>query len=402
MSIAIPETIQAQIDQQSELPFPKLPDIPRRRYMDPDFFKQEIEAVFKKSWLAIGHVSEVPDVGSYLTLDLPFAPVLIVRGKDMQVRAFINACRHRGAPVVREDKGCAQVLVCQYHAWSYDLEGKLKGVPQKHDFCGLKNDEYPLQSIRCETWGGLIFLNFDRGAMPLSEWVSPFGDQYDHIVGSPLRLVSRRSYVIDCNWKIAVEAFWETYHVTTIHRKTAATVIDSNNTHFVLHPHGHGTMVPPYRPDVLTSSEWKGTALRSTLKPIEAFDFNEGVVTPGLFPNGFVSFERAGFPLVVKWPLGVDKTRIDLIWYGRDWGDGEMPAEWHERVEAFHQLMLEDIHNMAPMQKSVMADPDKGVPLCKQEARLYQLHAQIDNLIGRESIAAELQVPDLLKDYLIG
>jgi phenylpropionate dioxygenase-like ring-hydroxylating dioxygenase large terminal subunit len=402
MSVAISPTLQAQVEQQKALGLPLLPEVSRRRYIDPDFFKLEMDAVFRKSWLAIAHVSEVPAVGSYVTFDLPFAPVLIVRGKDMKVRAFMNACRHRGAPVVREEKGCARVLVCQYHAWSYDLDGRLRGVPQKHDFCGLKNEDYPLQSIRCESWGGLLFINFDADAMPLAQWLAPFGDTYNHIVGAPLRLVSRRSYVIDCNWKIAVEAFWETYHVTTIHKDTAALVIDSNSTAFVLHPHGHGTMIPPYRQDVLTSSEWKGTALRSTLEPIEGFDFNDGVVTPGLFPNGFVSFERAGFPLVVKWPLGPGKTQIDLIWYGRDWGDGEMPDEWHGRVEAFHNLMLEDIENMAPMQKSIEADPDKGVPFCNQEARLYQLHAQIDNLIGREHIAPGLQVPDVLKDYLIG
>lgn len=119
MSVAIPAVIQAQIDQQQALDFPKLPEVSRQRYIDPEFFKQEMNEVFRKSGLAIAHVCEVPEVGSYVTFDLPFAPVLIVRGEDMQVRAFMNACRHRGAPVVREEKGCARVLVCQC-AWPGD------------------------------------------------------------------------------------------------------------------------------------------------------------------------------------------------------------------------------------------------------------------------------------------
>lgn len=385
---------------EQERAFPKLPDVPRARYVDETFYQQEMEHVFRKSWLILAHSSELPEPGNYVTFDLPFAPVLLVRGKDGQIRAFLNACRHRGAPVVREKQGSARMLVCQYHAWSYDLEGSLRAVPQKHQFPGLDLEERSLQSLRCELWGGMIFINFDPAAAPLSEWVAPFGDRYDHIIGSPLRLVSRRSYVIESNWKIVVEAFLETYHVTTIHRQTAAQVIESDKTDFLLQRNGHGTLTPPYRLDVLESSEWKGTALRSTLTPIEGFDFADGVVTPGLFPNSFLSFESPGFPMVVKWPLAVDKTQIDLVWYGRDWGDGPMPEEWHARVAAFHELMLEDIENMAPMQKSIKSDPDKGMPFGSQERRLYQLHAQIDRRIGSAHIAPKLRVPDLLNDFI--
>ena len=386
---------------------PALPPIPRRRYTDAKFFQSEIDHVFRKSWLIVGHASEYPNVGSYVTHDVPWAPVVVIRGKDNVLRAFLNSCSHRGAPVVREVEGQTRMMVCKYHAWSFDLEGKLVSVPQKADFCGLDTNDYPLRQIRCEQWGGMVFINFDNDAMPLADWVKPFGDRYDFILNAPLRCVNKRSYIINCNWKIAVEAFVETYHVPVIHKETAAMVIASHDTWLELYPHGHGLLAPPYREDVLQSSEWKGTALRSSLEVIEGFEneFQTHVMTPGLFPGTFLSFERAGFPMVTKWPISVDKTRIDLYWYGKDWGaDNEMPAEWNERVAAFHMLMLEDIDNLEPMQRSIEADPDRGVPLCGQEQRLWHMSAQIDRMIGQENIEPALRMPqvDLLDPYVIG
>ncbi|QIL74028.1 aromatic ring-hydroxylating dioxygenase subunit alpha (plasmid) [Diaphorobacter sp. HDW4B] len=381
---------------------PTLTPIPRRRYIDPAFFQLETEHVFKKSWLVIGNESEFPNVGSYVTYDVPWAPVVVIRGKDKRLRAFLNSCTHRGAAVVREEKGEARMMVCKYHAWSFDLQGKLVSVPQRSDFGDLNMEEHALNEIRCEQWGGLVFINFDKKAMPLSEWVAPFGNQYDHIVNAPLKVVNKRSYTIRCNWKIAVEAFVETYHVPVIHKETAAQVIQSHDTWLELYPHGHGLLAPPYRPDVLESSEWKGTALRSTLKPLDGYNFVTHVMTPGLFPNAFISFEAPGYPMVVKWPISVNETRIDLFWYGRDWGDQEMPAEWNDRVAAFHMLMLEDVDNLEPMQKSIEADPERKVPLCGQEQRIWHMNAEIDRCIGQDNIAPELRMKnaDLLDPFI--
>jgi nitrite reductase/ring-hydroxylating ferredoxin subunit len=382
--------------------FPKLPDIPRRRYLDDRFYQAEQEYVFRRSWLIAGHVSELPGPGSYRVLDLPFAPVLLVRGEDGRVRAMLNSCRHRGAPVVRDNEGCARRLSCQYHGWSYDLCGKLVGVPERHDFRDLDLDQHPLQALRCECWGGLVFINFDLDAPPLLEWLGPIAERYGHLVEAPLRVVSKKSYLLNCNWKIVVDAFIETYHVNTIHRQTAAQVIVPSKTDLLLHPGGHGTMVTPYREDLLKISEWKGTALRTSLPSIPDFEFVGAVITAGLFPNVIMPFEAPGFPIHVKWPLSIDRTRMDLVWYGLDWGDRAMPEEWNARVAAYDMLVQEDLVNMEFMQKSLEADPKKGIPLCKQERRLWHFHAAIDRCIGTDRIDPELRVPDLLQDYVEG
>ena len=108
--------------------FPKLRDLPLGRYTDPTFRALEDEHLFKRTWLYAAHDSELPSAGSYALRDIAGANILLARGDDGVVRAFYNACRHRGAPVVRQECGTARVLICQFHSWSYDLSGEL--VPE--------------------------------------------------------------------------------------------------------------------------------------------------------------------------------------------------------------------------------------------------------------------------------
>jgi nitrite reductase/ring-hydroxylating ferredoxin subunit len=123
--------------------YPNLPDLPLARYNAPQLYRQEFATVWRRSWLFAGHTTELPQVGSYRVPDIPFAPVLLVRGEDGAIRAFLNACRHRGAPFVEGCSGRAgQRLVCGFHSWAYDLQGKLVGVTERRDFSGWfrKND----------------------------------------------------------------------------------------------------------------------------------------------------------------------------------------------------------------------------------------------------------------------
>ena len=144
--------------------FPRLPDIPARRYTHPEFFDLEREHVWKRSWLCVGHQGEMPEVGSYRLCEETGSPILIVHGKDQQFRAFYNTCRHRGGPVVREPCGKAAMLRCQYHSWTYDLSGNLVSVPDERDFVDLDKTERSLIPLRCEMWGGWIFVNEDPNA----------------------------------------------------------------------------------------------------------------------------------------------------------------------------------------------------------------------------------------------
>lgn len=382
---------------------PKLPQIPRRRYTDEAFYQVELEHVFKRTWLQVSHVSEFEQVGSYHLLDLPFAPVVVVKGEDGELRAFINACRHRGASVVREASGCARAFTCKYHSWRYDLAGKLKSLPASSSFTDLDTSELSLQSVRCELWGGFVFINMDTNAQPLDEWMAAMTPRFSNQAEAPLRIVSKQSWELNCNWKMAVEAFRESYHVPTVHPQTAAAALDGYDTFYELYPNGGSTIFIPYS-KMIMDQQFSGVSLRaSTLQRLSGTEdekYNITTVLAAFFPNYIIGFQPSGFPLISAWPLGVDRCRMDVIWYGMDWGDGPVPEEWNKVVSDFTVLAGEDISNLEGMQQAVSADPDKGMPISTLECPVYQLHAEIDKAIGVDNVPEHLRVPDVLQDFI--
>ena len=157
--------------------FPAFPDIPTGRHTSQAFYELEQAHVWPNVWVLAGRENEIPHPGDYLLFDKLGVPLLVIRGRDGVVRCFFNTCRHRGAPVVREAQGNADRLRCQYHSWTYDTAGNLISVPDERDFVDLRRDERALNQVRCEIFGGWIFINQDPDAMPLLEWLGPVAGQ---------------------------------------------------------------------------------------------------------------------------------------------------------------------------------------------------------------------------------
>lgn len=378
--------------------FPKLPDIALGRYTDPTLYQLELDRVFKRSWLFALHASELSEMGSYRLLDIPLAPVLVVRGADGELRAFMNACRHRGAPVVRDVEGITRLLVCQYHSWSYDLEGRLVRVPDERDFVGLCKEDRGLVEVRCEQWGGFVFINLDSDAPPLISWLAPLMRRIPEIAAAPLRVVSRKSYDVGCNWKIMAEGFLEVYHAKTIHRSTVAETLDGAGAVMELLTNGHTAMITPYSEKALSSGRDSVAGLPRIPGIGELFWTTNPAY--GIFPNLITPLEAAGFPFLLFWPLAINRTRLDVVWFGVDWGTDARPERWDKRLAGFDVVMDEDMANLEPIQRSVEAAAHTGIALNYQERRIWHVHAALDSMIGRSSIPQALQVPDLLAHYV--
>ena len=132
--------------------FPNPIDVPAARYTDPEFFSLEVESVFLDSWLFVAHASQLPEPGDYLALEgleRMGHPIFLVRGRDARIRAFYNACRHRGGPLIDQPAGSTgRHLICKYHAWTYDLKGELVGYPEAKNFPdGMKEKCPPLAQV---------------------------------------------------------------------------------------------------------------------------------------------------------------------------------------------------------------------------------------------------------------
>lgn len=377
--------------------FPKLPDLPLGRYTDPAFYALEREHLWKRSWLYAGHDSELAEVGSYKLCDIAGAPVLLVRGEDRVVRAFYNSCRHRGAPVVRGTSGQARMLICQYHSWSYDLAGTLVRVPEERDFVGLQCDERALPSVRCEAWGGWYFVNLDHDAMPLAEWLDPLGTILGSLADAKWRMIHAKSDVIGCNWKILAEGFLEVYHARTIHPATVGPGLSVRGTVISIYDQGHQAMLSPVivrRPD--------GRDELPLFTDAPAIFREQILPAHGIFPNLIAPIDGHGFPILVFWPEAIDRTRLDIIWFVPDWGEGAMPNQelWDRRLARFDTVMDEDYANLAPIQRSMEHAAHGGQVINYQERRIWHVHAWIDKMIGVDRIAEHLRVPDLLADWV--
>lgn len=198
--------------------------VPLARIISPAEFEREREQIFGKAWLPAGHVADVPAPGDFVVREfhVPKASVLIVHGQDGVIRAFHNICRHRGNKLAAAGaKGTGRGFACSFHGWSWDTKGALRGVTDEGQFPGLDKPALGLLPVHCDTWNGLVFLNFDRRpAGSLRTWMGELADGYDGYFEGQHKLSSHR-FEIEANWNLGVNAFTEGYHTLYIHRNTA-------------------------------------------------------------------------------------------------------------------------------------------------------------------------------------
>jgi phenylpropionate dioxygenase-like ring-hydroxylating dioxygenase large terminal subunit len=191
--------------------------LPAWTYRTPEFLEAERREVFRKQWVMIGHVSELKEPGDYVSQTVAGEPIVAVRGKDGELRAFSNVCRHRGARVADGAGNCGKALRCPYHGWTYGLDGKLLGVPEKSGFPGFDKDANGLWPLSCGVAAGFVFANLDPDPEPLHEVLGPFAEWLAPY--RPERLVRYDSgaVVLPINWKNSIDNYLEGYHIPVGH-----------------------------------------------------------------------------------------------------------------------------------------------------------------------------------------
>ena len=197
------------IEHASPLP----PDV----YFSQEWYDREIETIFRKEWLVATREEEIPNPGDYVRLDIIDEPLVIIRGMDGVVRALSASCRHRGSELMAGPGNCKKI-VCPYHSWAYDLDGRLVATPGMQDAEDFDKADYPLGSIRAETWAGFVFINFDPDATPLIQSLGGLVDRMASHRMEDMVVTKKWENRFRSNWKIWVENSREGYHVRTVHR----------------------------------------------------------------------------------------------------------------------------------------------------------------------------------------
>lgn len=337
-------------------------------------------------------MDEIAEPDAFKLWETAGQPVVILHARSGAVNAFYNTCSHRGAPVVTEDRGKRARLTCKYHGWTYDDEGALVSIRDPEDFRDLNFSCRSLTRVRCERYGSLIFVNFDPDAPSLLAWLGPIAKEWEEFQFDKLRLVDRYIWDLDCNWKIAMEANTEVYHVKSIHPSTVAVGLDDRRNVNTFYRNGHGRMVAPNRQDGIANVRVRPRFEVETVGEIA----RTCTQSYGVFPNLVTPLAPAGFFMLAFWPNGIDKSRMEVWWFGADWGEGEKPSEWDQSIAAVNVVLEEDTLFGRWIQKSQQSYGFKGVPLSYQEARIYHWNQWADRLIGIDKIPPELRVPQVI------
>jgi len=212
--------------------------IPSSPFVDPEYFEKEKEHIFKKMWIHVGRVEEIPNKGDFFVRDLPAcdANLIIVRSDDNKIKAFHNVCSHRQNSIVYENKGHTRRFFCKFHGWTYDLDGKLTNIPDRQAFGDLNEDELAMDEVSCDVWQGFIFINMQTNpAQTLHEFIEPMFGGMDGYPFDKLTACYAWDCILDTNWKFALDANQETYHVGFVHRRSVADSLGLNKEG-LLHP----------------------------------------------------------------------------------------------------------------------------------------------------------------------
>ncbi|MDR3509519.1 MAG: aromatic ring-hydroxylating dioxygenase subunit alpha [Caulobacteraceae bacterium] len=331
--------------------------IPVEPYISPEYYKREQEKIFSKVWLCVGREQELPKAGDYKVkrLDAAKTSVILMRGKDMRIRAFHNACAHRGNTVVTETgeetfgASKAAIVTCRFHGWVYGADGALKLVPQESNFydCFRKEDN-GLAPIHVDTWEGFIFVNVAQ--TPDATLAEFLGEYAGHFAGFPFDKLSYeftyRTY-LDCNWKVAHDAFAEAYHVETIHAGSFPNAFCGGLENVkLMGPHRTSAVcltlgATPTAVATLANSLAQGSLvavrgesmLPPTLNPDHRpnFAFELSV----LFPNTLIHVSEGIWFTHQFWPMGHNKT----LWEGRYYV--APPTSYSQRWALEHAMTLQ-------------------------------------------------------------
>jgi phenylpropionate dioxygenase-like ring-hydroxylating dioxygenase large terminal subunit len=315
-------------------------------YSDPAVLRLERDRIFRRTWQYAGRVDQVAEPGAFFTCDLGGVPVVVVRGKEGALRAFLNVCRHRGS-LVCEGEGKRETLQCPYHAWTYGLDGSLRAAPRSEREPGFDKDDLGLVPVSVDSWGPFVFVNPDGEAAPLAETL---GELPELVAASgidlgSLRFLQRSSGEYEANWKVCSENFLECYHCQVAHPGFSKVVDVSVDAYVLEQSPTFSTQYGPVR------EAWKGDF--DPRGPIARGQFH--FLWPNLTLNIMPGHPNLSIGPIV--PVGSERTARFLDYFVGP----EVEQAWiDDMLEFDSQVGAEDTVLVERVQKGLRGGLDHG------------------------------------------
>lgn len=340
-------------------PLSRARTIPSSWYFDPEIYALERRRVFGGSWLLACRSDQVAAPGSFATIDIAGEPILVVRDEEGVLRAFHNVCRHRAAQVINAPEGKATKLRCRYHGWTYDLAGRLRGVPEfdgVEEFC---REEQGLPQLAVAENRPFVFVHQGTPSMPFADFLAPFVERTRHLGLDRLHFAARKEYDLGCNWKVFVDNFQDGgYHVNTVHPGLAS-AIDYSKYH----------------------TENLGLTCLQSAPMVASGDAQVGKTRTGqanywwLFPNLMVNLYSGVMDTNLVLPLGPDRCRVIFDFYFPTVEGEEAQRYIADSLAVAHQVQLEDMGICEEVQRGLKSvSYDTGRFSVKRETGGYYFH----------------------------
>ena len=233
------------------------------RYLSREFHELEVEHVWKRTWQAVCRDTEISEAGDTFVYDITRFSIIVTRTEAGTLKAYKNACLHRGRQLI-DKNGNYENFRCPYHAFTWKLDGSFKGAPCKWDFPHIEDDKFGLPEVQVDTWGGWVFINMDENAVSLSEYMGVMVDHFERWQPENTYKAMHLKKVIRCNWKLANEAFIESYHTVATHPQLKPYTADANSQYDCFNEHVSRTITAmgvgsPHLPDLSeqkTADQW--------------------------------------------------------------------------------------------------------------------------------------------------
>lgn len=427
------------IDAAAPLPDIGTQRIETTRFSRPEFMQREWTQLWRKVWNIGPRLEEFSASGDYVVHELGKESFLFVRGEDGEIRGFYNVCQHRGSILVNSATcGRERFFQCPYHAWSYNLDGSIKGVPAADNFPQLQQEmdagQLNLEALTIDTWGGFICFNLDPDCRPLSEFLGELPQQLAPYHIEDMRYLEYKTFLWDCNWKVACDAFNESYHFRGLHPQMLKWA-DEKARIELLGDHSrminkYGTTSSPYRggeelyPELrewmlyngldpagyqgAPEDAWQakvaqvranagqsgGPAAYAEMTDEQLTDVYHYFLFPGfamnIFPEGINGFRFRPHPtdpckmyydliMLVHYPPGHQQP-CERKFFNE-------PVSYADVADApisaiVTDVLQQDADNVAVNQKGLMSDGFRGLLLGEQELRVRHFHNVLDRYLG--------------------
>jgi phenylpropionate dioxygenase-like ring-hydroxylating dioxygenase large terminal subunit len=424
-----PETMRAE----SPVADQSLEDVSIERYFARDWHEREVEKIWRKCWQLACRVEQIRNTGDHIVYDIVHDSLIVVRTASGEIRAYVNSCLHRGT-MLRTEGGCVDRLRCPFHGWTWTLDGKLSVVPGQWDFPHVDKAALDLPEAKVGIWGGFVFVNFDPACEPLESYLENLPAHFADFRLEDRYLAAHVAKIMPCNWKLAMEAFVEAYHVASAHPQVLPYYGDTNTQYDVWPGVRHVSRMISVQG--VPSPALKGVPAERTIeemrrdvpffggKPIEV---GEGETARGklaersrekisrsigrdmsalsdsesldlieymLFPN-MVPWGGQALPLTYRFrPNGDDpeSSIMEIMFLFSKAPDGSHPAPatmtmlgpdqtWSDAPELGSAAMVadQDTDNLMRIQKGLRTARKPGVTLARyQESRIRHFHATLD------------------------